>query len=103
MKIKKILLGVVMLFLFSSPVYADRMINVDEKIQKMKTDLNLTQDQADRIRPIIQDYKDKMEKAHKDKEDKLNQVLSADQMKKLKDMKKAEEQEEKEEGEGEGR
>ena len=97
-------------FLFlvlSASVFAqdeDFQSNVDYKIDKMKTELKLTDSQAEAIRPIIKDYLSKREavlqevagqgiidhvslkdslKALKEKEyQKLSRILSEDQMKK---------------------
>ncbi|MBP9855209.1 MAG: hypothetical protein KBD53_10135 [Candidatus Omnitrophica bacterium] len=85
----KVAIGLGLVLLFSTSATANLMsFSVNEKLQKMKTELNLTDEQVDKIRPIIQDYKDAMDKAQNDKEDRLRQVLSSDQMNQLKDMKK---------------
>lgn len=71
--------------LLNSPVRANEMMNVDQKVQKMKAELNLTDDQANQIKPIIQDYKNQMEQAKKNKEDRLRGVLSSQQMDQMKE------------------
>ncbi len=88
MNCKKLLFLPAVLILASSSVYANTMMNVDEKVEKMKAELHLTQDQANQIKPVIQEYKEKADKLHKDKEDKLSRILSSDQMNQLKAMKK---------------
>lgn len=83
------ILGLVMgLCLLGSTVHANEVMNVDEKINKMKENLSLTDEQAKAVKPILEDYKDKMEAAGKEKEERLAQVLSPDQMKTMKDMHK---------------
>ena len=81
----KIILGVLtVLFLCGGPVHAHKMMSADEKVEKMKKNLSLTDDQVDKVRPIVQDYKDKMDGLKQDKESKLSSVLSVEQMNKYK-------------------
>jgi Spy/CpxP family protein refolding chaperone len=85
----KIILSVfTALFLCTGSVYANKMMmTADEKVQKMKKELNLTDDQVNQVRPIIQEYKDKMDALMQEKETKLSSVLTLDQMNKMKKMK----------------
>ncbi len=106
--IRRCLACVLFLFLFlNAPVFAqdqDVQPAVDYKVNKMKTELNLTYSQADAIRPIIKDYLIRHEaflqevagqgiidhvaikgtlKGLKESEyQKLSKILSEDQMKK---------------------
>jgi Spy/CpxP family protein refolding chaperone len=88
MNCKKLLLLPAFLLVVTSSVYANKMMNVDEKVDKMKAELNLTPDQANQVKPIIQEYKEKLDTIHKDKEEKLSRILSSDQMNQMKAMKK---------------
>ncbi|MBL8013377.1 MAG: hypothetical protein JNN05_05965 [Candidatus Omnitrophica bacterium] len=84
----KIIAGTVMsLLLIVSGAQANRMMNVDEKVKDMQRELSLTDNQANEVRPILQDFKDKMENLKQDKESKLSKVLSDEQMTKFRDMK----------------
>jgi Spy/CpxP family protein refolding chaperone len=81
MNIKKMLIAAAVVCSLATPVLAhEKSMDVDEKIAKMKSELNLTEEQANQIRPILEEYKDKMSKAMEEKKDKLRQVLSSVQM-----------------------
>lgn len=88
MKLKKMLLASTLFFLAAMPVWANEMMSVDEKVKKMKMDLNLTDEQANQVKPIIEDYKSQMNKLHDEKKARLGKVLSTEQMDRLEDMKK---------------
>ena len=88
MKAKMTILSAIVVMVLITPVYAMEDFNVNDKINMMRTDLNLTDDQANAVKPILADYKNKLEQAHKEKEDRLKNILSSDQMSKMKDMKK---------------
>lgn len=68
----------------AATVYADKMWSIDEKVRKIQDELKLSQEQADQIRPILQEYKDKIDQAGDAKEDKLRKILTEDQMNQLK-------------------
>lgn len=87
MKTKAFLLGSLLVVLLSASVYANKMMSVDEKLQKMRSQLNLTQQEVEQARPIIQEYKDKMDRARQEKEDKLSRIFSPEQMNQLRSMK----------------
>jgi Spy/CpxP family protein refolding chaperone len=83
--------------LLGAPAFADSVdeyYKIDERLEKMKTDLKLTDEQAKEIKPVMENYKDKLHEARKEKEEKLEKILSAeqnDQMKQYKeDMNKSE-------------
>lgn len=78
---------------------------VDDMVQKMKTDLNLTQAQADALKPIMEQHmakrkelmetlkqqgadrdaiRSQMEQLSQEQDQKLSKILSQDQMNKLK-------------------
>ena len=86
MKYKLFALSLLGTVLLVSSAFAHEKFDVDQKIKDWKTELNLTDDQAKAIKPILEDYKNKMEDAHKDKEQRLSAVLSSDQMNKIKAM-----------------
>src|SRR5258708_6498275 len=67
---------------------ANEHFNVDDKINRMKADLNLTDDQVRAVKPIFEDYKNTMELAEKEKKGRLASVLNDDQMKKMEQAKK---------------
>ena len=97
-----------MVALFSLAICAcaqdDDILSVDERLAAMKAELNLTQAQADQVKPIMQKYADKrqdvteslkgmvsvdnnavlhrMEQLREDESRELGQVLTADQMNK---------------------
>jgi Spy/CpxP family protein refolding chaperone len=79
------------LLLWSSPaVFAasvDEYYNIDERVSKMKSDLNLNDDQVKEIKPIMENYKDKIHEARKEKEDKLDKILTSEQKDKMKNFK----------------
>lgn len=84
----KIIAGTLMsLLMCVGSVYANKMMNIDDKIKDMQNKLSLTDNQASEVRPILQDYKDKVDNLREDKDSKLSKVLSDEQMTKLRDMK----------------
>ncbi len=100
----KLLFGTVAgLVLLAGPTFANMDYNVDEKIQKMKTELNLTDAQANAVKPILEEFKSRKEALKEgpdknafqkdmmqlkmEKEQKLSQVLTSEQMGKLRSMK----------------
>lgn len=83
-------------------------MNTDNMFQKMKTDLNLTQAQADAVKPIIEQnatkrkalmeslkqqgadkdtIRNQMEQLNQERDQQLSKILSPDQMDKLKTIK----------------
>lgn len=90
MNCKKILLLSALVASLAVPVYAghDHDMSVDEKVQKLKSELNLTDEQTTKIKPIIEEYKEKVSKISEEKHDKLKEVLTVEQLDKLNDMKK---------------
>lgn len=94
---------VVLFFWVISACAQDDILGVDERLAAMKTELNLTQAQADAVKPIIEEYTAKrqqvrddtkgqvsidknailnrMEQLREEENRKLNQVLTPDQMK----------------------
>ena len=89
MKIKLICCSMITgLALLSSAAFANMNMSVDDMVNKMTTNLNLTPDQVIAVRPVIQDFKDKMDQIVQEKEQKLSGILSADQMSKMQSMKK---------------
>lgn len=88
MKYKTITLGVIAFSFFAVSAYANKDFNVDDKVQKLKTELVLTDDQVRAIKPILEDYKNKLDQAGDEKEQRLGEVLTPDQMARLKDAKK---------------
>ena len=101
----KIIGGVLaMFFVLSEFVYAQgQRLNVDDMVARMKTEFNLTQQQADAVKPIIKEYitkrqeflqnlegqmmvdkvaiKNEMKKLKQDEYQSLSGVFNADQMK----------------------
>jgi hypothetical protein len=89
MKIKLICCSMITgLFLLSSAAFANMNMSVDDMVNKMTTNLNLTPAQVIAVRPVIQNFKDKMDQIVQEKEQKLSGILSADQMNKMQSMKK---------------
>ncbi len=78
------IIGLVML---SSAAFANMNMSVDDRVSKMTTDLSLTPDQVSAVRPVIQDFKDKVDQLMQEKDQKLSGILSADQMTKMQSMK----------------
>lgn len=76
------------LVLLSSAAFAYGNMSAEDRVVKMTKNLNLTSDQVNAVRPIIQDYKNRMEQLEQEKEQKLKAVLTTDQMTKMKQMKK---------------
>jgi hypothetical protein len=93
------------LFSLAACAYAqDEILSVDERVNAMKAELNLTQAQADQVKPIMQKYADKrqditdslkgmvsvdnnavlhkMEKLREEEGQELGKVLTDDQMRK---------------------
>jgi glutamyl-tRNA reductase len=86
---------------------AQKVPTVDDMVQKMKTDLNLTQEQTDALKPIIEQnmakrkelmetlkqqgadrdaIRSQMEQLNQEQDQQLSKILSQDQMDKLKAM-----------------
>lgn len=91
----KKMIATVLLALLATPVFAHEKMDVDAKVDMMKKELNLTDDQVKAVKPILEDYKNAEEQAVKNKEDKLSSVLTKDQMSKMQDLKNDEEKMEK--------
>lgn len=91
MEFKKVLTVFALLLTFAAPVFAhgDNM-TTDEKVQKLKKELKLNDDQVNKVRPIIDDFKTNLEKLKQEKENKLSRVLNPDQMNKLQELKEKE-------------
>jgi len=88
MKVKLIFCSMITgLVLLSSAAFANMNMSVDDKVNQMKTNLNLTDNQVNEVRPIIQDFKDKMDQIVKEKELKLSAILTPDQVSKMQSMK----------------
>lgn len=89
MKAKSLLAIPLMMLLMSFPVQAHDHENwtVDEKVEKMKKEFNLNDEQAGKVRPIIADFKEKKERLHQEKMEKLQDVLTPEQMNKLREKK----------------
>jgi hypothetical protein len=92
---KNFVLSCLTVLLFASPVLAHEKIDVNAKVDMMKKELNLSDDQVKSVKPVIEDYKNAVEQAGKNKEDKLSSILSKDQMDKMKDLMKDKEKMEK--------
>jgi Spy/CpxP family protein refolding chaperone len=73
----------------------DKYYNLDDRITKMKSDLNLTDAQVKEIKPVMENYKDKIHEARQEKEDKLDKILTSDQKDKMKNYKEDREKSEK--------
>jgi len=88
---KNTYLGIMTLMLLMSPVAygatVDDYYNVDDRISKMKADLNLNDEQVKAVKPVMEDYKDKIHQARQDKEDKLDKILTSEQKNKMKEFK----------------
>jgi hypothetical protein len=84
---KTILAAATFLMLAVIPLHANENMSVDEKVMKLKNNLALTDDQANQIKPILQDYKMKKDQLDQDKEQKLSAILNATQMQQLREMK----------------
>ena len=88
MKVKLMCLGMITsLVLVSSVAFANMNMSVDDMVNKMTTNLNLTSDQVSAVRPVIQDFKDKVDQLMQEKDQKLSGILSTDQMSKMQSMK----------------
>jgi hypothetical protein len=95
----------VIIFFLTVSAYAQEAASVDDIVTKMKKELNLTQQQADTVKPIIEEniakreklkqgvqdqgmiidrdaMQSKIGKLDQDENQKLSQVLAPDQMKK---------------------
>ncbi len=83
MKSRAMLLSTIMILFLAGPVLAAEEFNVDNKIQAMKNELGLTDDQVRALRPILTAYKDKLDQATNEKEQRLSDVLSTNQRNKL--------------------
>jgi len=90
MKYKMMMLSAITAFLLTGVVYANQSFNVDEKIQSMKEKLGLTDTQITVVKPILTEYKLQMEQLKSEKERRLKEVLTTEQMDKMKEMKKTE-------------
>lgn len=88
MKYKVMVLSAIVVLFLTGFACANEHFNVDDKVNRMKTELNLTDDQARAVKPILEDYKNTMELAEKEKKGRLASVLTDDQMKKMMQMKK---------------
>src|SRR5262245_25060736 len=73
----------------STPAFAAEKSSrgVDKFLDKMKTELNLSAEQVEDIKPILKQYQTEIRDARKDREDDLEEVLTEDQMDKFKAMK----------------
>jgi len=78
---------VIGLVLLSSMAFANWNMSVDDKVNKMTKNLSLTADQVIAVRPIIQEYKDKMDQIEQEKVQKLSGILTSDQLTKMQSMK----------------
>jgi hypothetical protein len=87
MNCKTVLTGIAFFMLAVIPLHANENMSVDEKVEKMKSNLALTDDQANQIKPILQDYKMKKDQLDQDKEQKLSAILNSTQMQQLREMK----------------
>jgi Spy/CpxP family protein refolding chaperone len=68
-------------------VATDKYYNIDEKLSKMKSDLSLNDQQVKEIKPVMENYKDKIHEARQEKEDKLDKILTSEQKDKMKNFK----------------
>lgn len=82
------LLVAVMLML-GTAAYAKEKINPDEMVEKLRTELNLTPNQVEDIKPIVKDHVEKkqelyseLKKVDQKYKDKLSSVLSPEQLNK---------------------
>jgi Spy/CpxP family protein refolding chaperone len=76
--------------LFTPVAYADsadEYYKIDERIDKMKSDLKLTDEQVKEVKPVMENYKDKVHEARKEKEDKLDAILTSEQKEQMKQYK----------------
>ncbi len=89
MKLNRILILTVFVCGMASPAIADKM-SVDESVQKMQDKLNLSEEQADQIRPVLEEYNDGMKELKQEKKENLSGILSGEQMDELKKMEKEE-------------
>jgi Spy/CpxP family protein refolding chaperone len=81
----------VVALLFGPTAYADdsadEYYKIDERIEKMKSDLKLTDEQVKEVKPVMESYKDKLHEARKEKEDKLDAILTSEQKDQMKQYK----------------
>lgn len=82
-KLMALMLGTMMVV--GTMAYANEDFNVDDKAKHMKSKFNLTDDQTNSVKSILQDYKNKIEDARKEKEQKISAVLTPEQADKWKD------------------
>ena len=54
-------------------------MNVDKKVEKMKKNLVLTDDQAVQIKAVLNEYKDKIEALMKEKHERVDAILTPEQ------------------------
>ena len=96
-------------FFLISFVYARPRMSADDMLEKMKSNLSLTQEQYDQIKPIMEEYiskrsevmenlrsevkdrseiRNEMEALNKDRDEQLSIILDADQMNKWNELQK---------------
>ena len=83
-----LLIGPVALAADPSADSVAKYYNVDDRLDKMKSDLNLNDQQVKEIKPILENYKDKIHSARQEKEDKIDKVLTSEQKSKMDNFKK---------------
>src|SRR5262245_28308267 len=71
----------------ATPALADRAEKVDKFLDKMKTELDLSAEQIEDIKPILKEYNTEIKDERKDRENDLEEVLTEEQMEKFKAMK----------------
>ena len=72
-------IALTMALLSTMPVFADEGMDVDKKVEKMKTELGLDAEQEASVKTILNEYKSKMEAIKQEKKDKLDAVLTPEQ------------------------
>jgi len=78
--------------LFGPTAYADSVddyYKIDQRLDKMKTDLNLNEQQVKEIKPVMDNYKDKVHDARKEKDEKIDKILTSEQKDKMDEFRKS--------------
>lgn len=73
--------------LLAVAVYANPRVDANQMVEKMRSDLDLTQEQVEAIRPVIEDHLNKKEELYtqireleESKKEKLSSILDPEQM-----------------------
>jgi len=74
------------LLLMPSVAAAQLEYNVREQLERMKQELELSPEQIQDVRSVLNEYKDEIDQAEQGKKEKLDKLLDEDQMDRFDDM-----------------